>query len=168
MRLFNSVWRFMIFRDPPPMGGYVGRSVGQWLGSGQMTKNLINLDLIEIIQFYLKIIICRDTPTHGLVCGWMGGSMGGVRSYYYISNKSWPNWDNSILLEDLWFIDTPPPMDGWMYGSVVQWVGSGHITKYRIKLELIKIIQFCLKIYDLWIYDLVKVFSRNRSDSCWE
>ena len=39
-------------------------------------------------------------------------------------------------------------MGGWMGGSVGQWVGSGHITKYQIKLELIKIIQFCL-IYDL-------------------
>ena len=58
-----------------------------------------------------------------------------------------------------------------MGGSMGQWVGSGHITKYRIhlvwvnewvngwgsvqmtnliKLELINIIQFCLKIYDLW------------------
>ena len=26
-----------------------------------------------------------------------------------------------------------------------QWVGSGHITKYRINLDLIEIIQFCLK-----------------------
>ena len=50
------------------MGGWVG----QWVGSGQMTKNLINHDLIEIIQFYLKIMICRDTPTHG----WLGGSVG--------------------------------------------------------------------------------------------
>ena len=33
----------------------MGGSVGQWVGSGQMTKNLINLDLIEIIQFCLKI-----------------------------------------------------------------------------------------------------------------
>ena len=33
----------------------MGGSVGQWVGSGQMTKNLINLDLIEIIQFYFKI-----------------------------------------------------------------------------------------------------------------
>ena len=31
-----------------------------------------------------------------------------------------------------------------------QWVGLGHITKYQIKLELIKIIQFSLKINDLW------------------
>ena len=27
--------------------------------------------------------------------------------------------------------------------------GSGHITKYQINLDLIEIIQFCLKIYDL-------------------
>ena len=31
-----------------------------------------------------------------------------------------------------------------------QWVGSGHITKYQINLDLIEIIQFRLKIYDLW------------------
>ena len=36
-------------------------------------------------------------------------------------------------------------MGGW----VGQWVGSGHITKYRINLDLIELIQFCLKIYDL-------------------
>ena len=35
-----------------------------------------------------------------------------------------------------------------MDGSVGQWVGSGHITKYQINLDLIEIIQFCLKIYD--------------------
>ena len=38
---------------------------------------------------------------------------------------------------------------GWMGGSVGQWVGSGHITKYQINLYLIEIIKFCLKIYDL-------------------
>ena len=45
------------------------------------------------------------------------------------------------------------PTHGWVHGSlgrwVVQWVGSGHITKYQINLDLIEIIQFCLKIYDL-------------------
>ena len=51
-------------------------------------------------------MICRDTPTHGWVCGWLGGSVG-------------------------------------------QWMGSGHVTKYQINLDVIKIIQFCLKIYDL-------------------
>ena len=38
---------------------------------------------------------------------------------------------------------------GWMGGSVGQWVGSGHITKYQTNLDLTVIIQFCLKIYDL-------------------
>ena len=34
------------------MGGCVGESMG---GSGQISNNLINLDIIEIIQFCLKI-----------------------------------------------------------------------------------------------------------------
>ena len=33
----------------------MGGSKGQWVGSGQMTKNLIDLDVIEIIQFFLKL-----------------------------------------------------------------------------------------------------------------
>ena len=37
------------------MGGWLGWSVGQWVGTGQITKILINLYLIEIIQFCLKI-----------------------------------------------------------------------------------------------------------------
>ena len=48
--------------------------VGQWVGSGQMTNNLINLDLINIIQFCLKIY--KHIPTHGWVCGSLGGSVG--------------------------------------------------------------------------------------------
>ena len=32
---------------------------------------------------------------------------------------------------------------------VVQWVGSGNITKYQINVDLIEIIPFCLKIYGL-------------------
>ena len=51
-------------------------------------------------------MICRDTPTHGWICGWMGSIVG-------------------------------------------QWIGLGHITKYRINIDLIEIIQFCLKTYDL-------------------
>ena len=37
---------------------------------------------------------------------------------------------------------------------VGQWVGSCQITKYQINLDLIEIIQFCLKVYDflgLWV-----------------
>ena len=44
----------MICRDTPTHG-WLGGSVGQWVGLGQMTKNLISLDLIKIIQFSLKI-----------------------------------------------------------------------------------------------------------------
>ena len=40
--------------------------------------------------------------------------------------------------------------------SVGQWVGSGHITKYPIILDLIEIIQFCLNIYDL--LDILDIF----------
>ena len=58
------------------------------MGPRQIIKNRINLDLIEIILFCLKIY---DLLTHPHLCvgvrvvGWMGGllcgSMGGVRSY---------------------------------------------------------------------------------------
>ena len=40
---------------------------------------------------------------------------------------------------------SPPPMGGCMG----QWVVSGQMTSL-IKAELIDIIRFCLKIYDLW------------------
>ena len=48
----------MVCRDTPTHGwvcGLLGGSVGKWVGLGQMTKNLISFDLIEIIQFSLKI-----------------------------------------------------------------------------------------------------------------
>ena len=65
----------MICRDTPAHGwvcGWMGGSVGQWVGSCQITKNLINLDLIEIIQFCLKIYDFVETPTHGrCVGGWV-------------------------------------------------------------------------------------------------
>ena len=70
------------------MVGCVSGSMG---GSGEITNYLINLDIIEIIQFCLKIY---DLWRHlnlwvGVyVDGWFSGSMGGVRSYYLISNKS--------------------------------------------------------------------------------
>ena len=40
-------------------------------------------------------------------------------------------------------------MGGWLDGSLDQWVGSGQITNYLINLDIIEIIQFCLKIYNL-------------------
>ena len=46
----------MVCRDTPTHGwvcGWMGVSVGQWVGLGHITKYQINLDLIEIIQFCL-------------------------------------------------------------------------------------------------------------------
>ena len=51
----------------------------QWVGSGHITKHQINLDLIEIIQFCLKIYdLLRHLHlwVHVWVVGWMGGSVG--------------------------------------------------------------------------------------------
>ena len=65
------------------MGMCVDGSVHQWVGSGQITKNLINLDLIEMIQFCLKIydLWRHPHPWVGVwVAVWVSGSMGGVRS----------------------------------------------------------------------------------------
>ena len=69
------------------VGGWVGAWVGYWVGPGQIIKNRINLDLIEIIQFCLKIY---DLLTHphlwvgvwmvGWISGLVDGSMGGTRS----------------------------------------------------------------------------------------
>ena len=61
------------------------------MGPGQIIKNRINLDLIEIIQFCLKIYDLLKHPhlwVGGWVVGWisglmdgsMGGSVGGTRS----------------------------------------------------------------------------------------
>ena len=47
-----------------------------------MTKNLINLDPIEIIQFFLKIYDLKRQPNPWLgvwVLEWVNGSMGEVR-----------------------------------------------------------------------------------------
>ena len=62
------------------MGWCVGGLVGQWVGSGQMTNNLINLELTDIIQFCLKIYDLKETPPALMGVWWFGGSMGGVRS----------------------------------------------------------------------------------------
>ena len=58
------------------MGGWMGGSVGQGVGLGQMTKNLINLDIIEIIQFCLKIYDLLRHP-HLWVGVWMNGWVNG-------------------------------------------------------------------------------------------
>ena len=75
------------------MGGWVVKWVNGWFsgsmgGSGQITKNLINLDLIEIIQFSLKIYDLLRHP-HLWVGVWINGWINGwphVKSLK--SNKS--------------------------------------------------------------------------------
>ena len=57
--------------------------MGQWMALGQMTKNVINPDLIEIIQFFLKIYDLKRHPHPCLgvwVVEWVNGSMAGARS----------------------------------------------------------------------------------------
>ena len=84
--------------------------MGQWVGSGQMTNNLINLDLIDIIQFCLKIYhLWTPPPMGGCMGGWVDGWFrhpylrvdGWVNGWAHVkplkSNKSWPNRDNSIM-----------------------------------------------------------------------
>ena len=53
----------MICRDTPThwwVCVWMSGSVGQWVGSGYITKYQINLDLIEIIQFCLNIYDLLD------------------------------------------------------------------------------------------------------------
>ena len=75
----------MIYGDTPIyglvcrwLGGLIGGSMD---GSGQVTKNQINLELIEIIQFYLKIYDLWRHP-HLWVDVWVDG------------------WDNGWLMSD--------------------------------------------------------------------
>ena len=49
--------------------------VGWWVGSCEITKNLINLHLIKIIQFHLKIFNMWKHP-HEWVGGWVGSLVG--------------------------------------------------------------------------------------------
>ena len=70
----------------------MGGCMGQWVGSGQMT-NLIKLELIDIIWFCLKIYNLSRHP-YLWVDGWVNG-WAHVKPLK--SNKSWPNWDNSIM-----------------------------------------------------------------------
>ena len=50
--------------------------MGQWVGPGQIIKNEINLDLIKIILFCLKIYDLLRHP-HLWVVRWMGGLVDG-------------------------------------------------------------------------------------------
>ena len=58
--------------ESPPLGEYkICMSVGWWVASSQMTKILMNLDLMEIIQFCLNIYNLYRHPYP-----WIGCSVG--------------------------------------------------------------------------------------------
>ena len=180
----TSVWRLKSVESPPH--GWVYGLVGEWVGSCEINKILINLDLIKIVQFCLKIY--GNTPPMGRWMGtlmggsyqitkfwrnidliliiqfclkaydvwrhphlWMGGWVGWWMGSCQItkSNKAWPNWDNSMLFEDLWCVETLPPMGG----RVDWWVSSCHMTKNKINLDLIEIIQIFILLEDLWFVE---------------
>ena len=50
--------------------------MGQWVGSGHITKNRINLELIKIIQFCFKICDLLRHPIYGWMYGWLGELVG--------------------------------------------------------------------------------------------
>ena len=67
-------------------------------------------------------------------------------------NSTWTNLDISILFEDLKSVETFPSMGGCIIWWVGGWVdGWGQVKSLNILkiVDWIKIIQFCLKIYDL-------------------
>ena len=127
----------MICGDTPIYGwmyGWMGRSI---VGVMPITKNWINLDLIEIFQFCLKIY---DLWRHlhlwmGVwVVGWVDGWVNWwIDGWGYIKsvklNKLWPNRNNQFNSEYLWFVETPSPMGGYM-GVLMDGSFFWHLTSY--------------------------------------
>ena len=148
--------------------GWMGGSVGQWVVSGHIAKYQINLDLIAIMKMAAPIggipgnsQWCHTcTCMHPCVCAYVWGyplatthpqpptPQGGLWNQSKF-NSTWTNRDISILFEDLKSVETSPPMGGCIVWWVGGWVGSGQNTKNFKNVDWIKIIQFCLKIYDL-------------------
>ena len=128
----------MICRDTLPMGGCVGGSMG---GSGQITNNLINLNIIEIIQFCLR----HPHPWVGVwIDVWMGGSVGQWMGSGYIAKYQ----INLDLIEIIQFCLKIYELLRHPHLWVGEWVASGQVTNF-IKLELINIIQFCMKTFQI-------------------
>ena len=67
----------MICGDTPTyrwVCGWLSGCLGQWVGSGQIIKYQINLDLIRIIQLFEDLHFVETTPAmDGCVGGWMDG-----------------------------------------------------------------------------------------------
>ena len=133
---------------PQPMGGlmtwWVGFCwVGGWVGPCQIIKNRINLDLIKIIQFCLKIYDLLRHPYAWVVLykgGLMGGSMDAVFPIFPMLSLSFschpchhhivPVIPTSSPNPHLTPQTNPNPTPTW---------GTPRISKNSITLEQIKI-----------------------------
>ena len=89
------------------MGGWMVWWVGKGLESCQITKNLINRNLIEIIQFFLKIFDLWSHPSYGWVYWWLCGWTFWHFSTFYLNHLS-------PLQSYFWFVGHPTY--GWVYG----------------------------------------------------
>ena len=99
----------MICEDTP-IYGWVYEWLGWWVGSSQITKNGINLDLSEIIQFCLKIYDLWRHPQLWVgiwVCWWMGHSFDSLRFDFLLKPPQpvtglfsflWAAWKLAVLL----------------------------------------------------------------------
>ena len=135
----------MVCDDTHTFGQVYGWVVDQLVGSCQISKNLINCDLIKIIQFCLKIYDLWKHPTHGWVDGWVI-----VWVWVWGSCQITKISINCNLIELIQFC--LKIYDSWRHLYLIPStqlpipLGYSQISKDSIALESIKIIQFCLKI----------------------
>ena len=132
--------------------GWMGGSVGQWVGSCQITKNLINLYLIEIIQ-------CACACTHAHVCmvnmiiscKWLPplGESLGIPYDVIHACVCVCTCVHACACACVWEAPSyhPPPTSTQPPHPPG---GTPGISQNSIALELIKIFQFRLKIWNLW------------------
>ena len=101
---------------------------------------------------YARACACACVHACACACGWGAPShhppppRGGDPRNHSKFNSTWTNRVFRFCLKiwNLWRLPHP-----WVGGWVGWWVGSGQITKNLKIADWIKIIQFCLKIYDL-------------------
>ena len=89
----------MICRDTPTHGWVVGWVSGSMGESGRITNNLINLYIIKIIQFCLKI----ERHHHLWMGAWVFGSMGGLVGEWVVSGYITKYRINLDLIEIIQF-----------------------------------------------------------------
>ena len=119
--------------------------------------NMINMDAsmsVAICNFYtcIHVCACMCVCVHVCVCvcACVCMCMGTPPSLQIKFNKSWTNRDNSILFEDSLPLNTPELKYTIVTPPPSSKVKETQIYKITISLKWIKIIQFCLKIWDSW------------------